>query len=557
MSRAHVLGRTLWEVSPRIRGTEFDRRYRLVMQQRIRQEFSTPSILKPDRIHEVRAFPFEQGIGVAFRDITERHAADEALRRERELLNTIISRIPVMLTIYEPDKKVLRLNPEFERVVGWNEAEAAGRSLMEECYPDPAYRAIVAEFMETCREGWMDIVMRCRDGRMVETSWANIRLSGGTQVGIGLDITARKAAEAATLNAAHQEIEHRRLAQLAAQRLAAIVESSDDAILSMDLDGIVTSWNHGAELLYGYAAEEIVHKPVTILLPEGRTDEEATILGRIRRGERLAHYETVRRRKDGGLVDVSLTVSPIMAPGGAVIGASKIARDISDRRRAEIRQRLLLREMIHRVKNLFSVAGSLVTLSAHHAKTSAELAEAVRARLDALARAHNLTLPQEGQSPQAPRGATIHSLIRSIVQPYEETGDRSRSRVFVSGPDRVVAEQALTPLALLFQEFATNAAKYGALSTPVGRVIVECTIDRDRFELHWREWGGRCVTGEPEREGFGSFLARATVEQLGGSFIRTWNEDGLSIKVSGKIDQIAKEPGSDEAASREQPDGSV
>jgi PAS domain S-box-containing protein len=125
-------------------------------------------------------------------DVSARKLAEEALDRERELLGTIIERIPVMLTLYEPDTKVLRLNPAFEQATGWSNADAVGVSLMEACYPDPAYRERVRKFMQSCREGWMDIRMRTRDGRDLETSWANVRLSDGTQVGIGLDIADRK-----------------------------------------------------------------------------------------------------------------------------------------------------------------------------------------------------------------------------------------------------------------------------------------------------------------------------------------------------------------------------
>jgi PAS domain S-box-containing protein len=125
-------------------------------------------------------------------DIDDRKQAEEALNRERELLRTIIDRIPVMLTVYDPDEKVLRLNPAFERAVGWSSHDAASVSLMEECYPDPAYREQVREFMQSCRDGWMDIRMRTRSGRDLETSWANVRLADGTQVGIGIDITDRK-----------------------------------------------------------------------------------------------------------------------------------------------------------------------------------------------------------------------------------------------------------------------------------------------------------------------------------------------------------------------------
>src|SRR5205807_8022842 len=118
-----------------------------------------------------------------------------------ELLGTIIDAIPVMLTVYDPDAKVLRLNPAFERLVGWSNRDAAGVSLMEECYPDPAYRAEMWEYMRSCRDGWLDVRMRTRDGRDLETSWANVRLADGTQVGIGLDITDRKRFEAALRDA--------------------------------------------------------------------------------------------------------------------------------------------------------------------------------------------------------------------------------------------------------------------------------------------------------------------------------------------------------------------
>jgi PAS domain S-box-containing protein len=122
---------------------------------------------------------------------------------------------------------------------------------------------------------------------------------------------------------------------VAAMRLAAIVESSDDAIASKDLNGVVTSWNAAAERIFGWKAEEIIGKPITILIPPELHKDEEMILSRIRRGERIEHFETVRLRKDGERVQVSLTISPIKDDDGQVIGASKIARDISERKRAE------------------------------------------------------------------------------------------------------------------------------------------------------------------------------------------------------------------------------
>src|SRR3546814_12024525 len=120
-----------------------------------------------------------------------------------------------------------------------------------------------------------------------------------------------------------------------ARRLAAIVESSDDAILAKDLDGTIMSWNAGAERLFGFTEDEAIGRPVTILLPEERLDEEPEILRRIRRGERVEHFETVRRRKDGSLIDISLTVSPVQDGEGRIIGAAKIARSHNERRRGQ------------------------------------------------------------------------------------------------------------------------------------------------------------------------------------------------------------------------------
>src|SRR5579862_3314796 len=131
------------------------------------------------------------------------------------------------------------------------------------------------------------------------------------------------------------DVTMRKQAEAANARLSAIVQSSNDAILSMDLNGIITSWNQGAGRIFGYTSDETIGKPVTILVPADRADEEPAILERIRRGDRTDHYETVRRHKDGSLIEISLTVSPVIDERGTITGASKIARDITQRKRAE------------------------------------------------------------------------------------------------------------------------------------------------------------------------------------------------------------------------------
>jgi PAS domain S-box-containing protein len=164
----------------------------------------------------------------------------------------------------------------------------------------------------------------------------------GRQLGFGV---ARMRAEAA-----------RQHAERAAQHLVAIVESSEDAIVSKDLDGIITSWNYGAERLFGYSASEAIGRPITMLMPPDRTHEGPGILQRIRRGERVDHYETIRYHKNGGLLDISLTVSPVRDANGKIVGASKIARNISERKSAEMK----LRESERRLQELLAAVPAAI-----------------------------------------------------------------------------------------------------------------------------------------------------------------------------------------------------
>ncbi|HWA31073.1 MAG TPA: PAS domain S-box protein [Rhizomicrobium sp.] len=332
----------------------------------------------------------------------------------------------------------------------------------------------------------------------------------------------------------------------AEQRLAAIVESSDDAIVSKDLNGIIKTWNRAAERMFGYTADEIVGKSVLTIIPEELHNEEPMILGRIRRGERIGHYDTVRRRKDGSLIDVSLTVSPLRDADGNVVGASKIARDISERKRAEERQNLLLGEMSHRVKNVLAVATGLVALSARSAESPRAMATAIQERLAAYARAHDLTRPgiingAEGIA----RETTLHALIGAILAPYMGPATpNSRDAITVEGTDIPLSGGAVTNLALVLHEFATNAAKYGALSVPEGRIHIGATIDAGTFHLLWKESGGPAIAAAPAKQGFGSqFTARTIKSQFGGSLVQDWEPDGVNIRLSIPTDRLAHSPG--------------
>jgi PAS domain S-box-containing protein len=335
------------------------------------------------------------------------------------------------------------------------------------------------------------------------------------------------------------DISEQRRREEAPLRLASVVESSHDAIVSKDLNGIIMSWNKSAERLFGYKADEVIGKPITILIPENRSDEERQILERIARGERVQHYETIRQRKDGSLVELSLTISPIRNDQGKVIGASKIARDITDRRQAEEQKNLLLKEMNHRVKNLLMLAGGLVSLSARSPGTPEEMVHTLRGRLDALARAHELILPDIGNGAAiGDTATTLGALLEVIFCPFVIGDDGNDPRIVSTGPDIPISGRAVTTVALLLHEFATNAAKYGALSSPAGRVQVEWTIAAGELVLTWSEKGGPTIAGKPEREGFGSSLARRATSQLGAEISQSWVAEGLIIRLTTPLKRL-------------------
>ncbi|UVK41666.1 PAS domain S-box protein [Mesorhizobium sp. AR10] len=303
-------------------------------------------------------------------------------------------------------------------------------------------------------------------------------------------------------------------------RLSAIVESSMDAIISKDLNSIITSWNDAAERLFGYTPAEAIGRPVTMLIPFDHLDEEALIISRIRIGERVPSYETVRLRKDGRLIPVSLTVSPIRDSIGRIIGASKIARDISSHKESERRIRLLMREVNHRVKNQYSVIISMIRETSKLTSTPEAFLGQVRERIMALSQSHDLLVNAEW------RGATVSELVEAQIKPFA-----MQARLSMAGPVVMLQPNAVQYLGIAFHELATNSAKHGALSRHGGQVEIEWAVTTaagdEIFRLVWREHGGPIVD-EVTRRGFGSVvLKRVAPQALSGSGRLEFDREGV------------------------------
>lgn len=324
------------------------------------------------------------------------------------------------------------------------------------------------------------------------------------------------------------DITERKRAERDAQLLAAIVESSDDAIVSKDLKGVITSWNGGAERIFGYAADEAIGKSITILIPVGRHDEEPGILDRIKCGDRVDHYETVRERKDGSLIDISLTVSPVRDATGKVIGASKIARDISERKEVQLRQQMLTQEIHHRTKNLFAVVQAVVSRSFADKADVKEAETAILSRLRSLAQTHVLLVDKDW------KGADLEDVVRAEMEPYKD-------RVTIEGPSILLNAQAAQNFALAVHELATNAAKYGALSGPGGRVVIGWQVTKPngqrQFTFNWQESGGPQVFA-PARRGFGSAVLEQVMSQYFEGPIVAFPAGGVRYELSGSADSI-------------------
>ncbi|MFY9835518.1 MAG: PAS domain S-box protein [Xanthobacteraceae bacterium] len=333
-----------------------------------------------------------------------------------------------------------------------------------------------------------------------------------------LDVLARQAAdliERGKAEAALRESNEQLL------RLASIVESSNDAIITMNLDGVISSWNQSAERLFGYTTEEVVGKPITIYIPPERHNEEPTILARLRRGERIDHYETVRQRKDGSAIDISLTVSPIKNVEGRIIGASKIARDITERKRNDEHIAILAREAEHRAKNIQATVQATVNLS--QADTADGLKRAVEGRIRALANVHALFVKSRWS------GAELSNIVTQEFAPYLREGE---ARIQIDGPHVLLPPNAAQAIAITLHELATNAAKYGSLSVAEGQVEVTWARMTDgRLIVHWTESGGP-PTRKPTRAGFGTRVVERMIrEQLKGEMHLDWRTEGLACEI--------------------------
>jgi two-component system, chemotaxis family, CheB/CheR fusion protein len=292
--------------------------------------------------------------------------------------------------------------------------------------------------------------------------------------------------------------------------LSAIVDSSFDAIIGHTLDGTVTSWNRAAEDMLGYAAADIIGKPVATLFPSQHIREAEVLSKRIGEGEIVSSFDTELVRKDQTELAVALTISPVRDEGGKIIAASTIATDATARKRMEGHQTLLVHELSHRVKNTLATVQSITAQTLRASGVAPDARTTLEGRLVALARAHDVLMEHDWT------GADLREIVDRSLDAFVGKGD---GRLRLEGPPVRVSAKVALALAMALQELTTNAIKYGALSNGVGHVNVSWTVrgnDPTALSLRWQEGDGPPVE-PPSHQGFGSrLLKRNLAEELGG-----------------------------------------
>ncbi len=436
------------------------------------------------------------------RDITERMQVEAALRKSEERYRTLYEDNPTMYFTMSPEGRILSVNQFGAAQLGYTCEELVGRSVLDVIHSDD--RIAAWDHLKACVE---------RPGQVGHWEFRKIRKDGTVVWVKEVAHTVKRTDGNPIVLIVCEDVTQLKEAQAALSQVAAIVESSDDAIIGKTLEGLIISWNSGAERIFGYPLEEVKGRHISILAPPDRRDEGIRILERIKRGERVDHHETVRVRRDGRQIHVSLTISPIKDTAGRITGASAITRDITERKRAEATRQALYQaslqiqeplELEKRLSRLLQTAKTVLELDrvnilladpaeqwlqAVAALGSEEPLEKIRVRIGpeggALAEAYRTQqmIAWDGRAP-VPAGLRLHS-------PYDQI-EALRSQVFanvplmvrgraigVLGADRKHSRRPLDAATLeLLQLFAAQAA----LAIEQARLFEQVLAGRERLQ---------------------------------------------------------------------------
>ena len=439
-------------------------------------------------------------------DISARKKVEEALRRQANLID--LSFEPIF--VWHPEKGIIDWNRGAEQLYGYTRSEALGQPSHELLRTiRPVQLPDLMAILKKVKSWTGEVEHHAKDGRRVFVESRHQAIESEGEILIletNHDITERKRAEAYTA------------------RMAAVASASHDALFGATPEGYIEAWNPAAERLFGYLAPEVVGQHIGMLAGPARQKEHLDFLIRARAGETVGPLNSQQLRKDGSFIDVSVAIAPVKAPDGSVIAISVAMQDISERLEWEARQRFMTRELAHRVKNSFAILQAILRSTLKTSPNPQDFAVKFSGRLHSLAAAQDILTANDW------KGAELGALARLQLSSYVVN---ERDRLVTSGPQVNLPAEYAAPFGLIFNELATNALKYGALSVPNGKIDLSWRVEKSantdpKLILAWRERGGPKITSRGPR-GFGSALIE---KSLAGAKVEShFNPEGLICNI--------------------------
>jgi PAS domain S-box-containing protein len=436
------LGNTIWELFPECVATIFAAEMHRAVQQNTSTRIETyyPPLQK---WFESRICPSATGLVVLLQDITERKQAEETLQRSEELLRTLADSAPSMIWIADPDGTITFHNKQWIEYTGISPTEIANNWPELVLHPDD---------LDRFTQAWQQAL---KEGSDYEIKVRNKRHDGVYHWFITHAIPVRDTSGRITAwcGSSTDNYEGKLLLEAELAKYTAIITSSDDAIVSKTLDGTITSWNHAAERMFGYTAEEAIGQHITLIIPPELHREEEDIIGKLRQGIHIDHYETVRMRKDGTKVNVSLSISPVKDRMGNIIGAAKIARDITERLELERRK------------------DEFISMASHELKTPITT---LKGFTDLLLR----KLKRQGMQEEVPMLTRMDAQIKRLTRLIDELLDASKAQA-----GQLVYEEEPVDLAALLQETVEVLQPTSPTHTLIVRETTHAMVmgDKDRL----------------------------------------------------------------------------
>lgn len=453
---------------------------------------------------------------------------------DRDILAAIVDSSEDAILSKTLDGTITSWNKGAERIYGYTPGEVIGKNISILVPPDHSDE--IPKILECVKNGELvrhyETVRRRRDGSIIDVSLTVSPVRNLDGDIIGASTVARDISEEKRIKAERQF-------------LALIVENSDDAIYSKSLEGVILSWNKGSEKIYGYTADEVIGKPISILIPPGNENEVPQILQRLKKGERIEHYDTVRLRKDGTMIHVSMTISPIRDDAGKIIAASSIAKDISEKKRAEAiiqaqleEKKVLLQEIYHRAKNNLQLVSSLLELRARQVKD----VESRTALKDSVGRIQAMALVHEKMYRSESLGTVdfrdyVKTLFEPVVQSYPSQEHRINFS-FQSDPCFVDLDMAVS-LGLILNELLTNSLKHALTPSKTLEMRIDIKVNEDRMRLTVSDTG----PGLPKNidflssNTFGFRIVKLLIDQINAN-IEIQSGNGTIFKISVPLKKV-------------------